>query len=201
MRYLIMQILQYQELLKNFPHQTFERGEIIFNEGDECDRIGIIESGEIKITTITIQDHEETISYLTSGEIFGNHLIFSSHPFFLGDVICEKKASIIFINKKQLISLLQTNQNFLESYLKAMSDKAIAIKQQQKMMAHKALTDRLLYYLSIQAKRTSSKTINIPSITKLSIELSVPRPSLARIIKRLDDEGIIKYEKHQITLI
>ena len=195
-----MKLIEFKQLLNNFPKQTFERGEIIFNEGEACEKIGIIESGDIKITTITIQDHEETISYLASGEVFGNNLIFSSHPFFLGDVVCEKKASIIFITKKQLLNLFQTNEPFLAAYLAEMSDKAIAIKQQQKLMTHKNLADRLMYYLWMQSKKTNSNIIAIPSITKLAIELSIPRPSLARIIKKLSDEGIIKYQKHQITI-
>ena len=195
-----MNILELEHILEKYPHQNYERGDIIFNEGDECQKIGIIQSGDIKITTITMQDHEETISYLTKGEIFGNHLIFSSHPYYLGDVICEKKATIIFINKNELIKLLQTNESFLVHYFNEMSNKAIHTRQQLKMMAHKSLTDRLMYYLFMLSKQQGTKKVKIPTITKIAIELSVPRPSLARIIKKLVEDGLIKYEKHFITI-
>ena len=173
------------QLFNNFEKKEYERGDIIFSTNQECTKIGFILKGHIKITSITYFEKEETISSLKANDIFGNMLIFSTHPYFLGDAIAEKKSTIIFINKKQLIDLLKENQTFLELFLKEITDNAIAIKQQNKLLAHKNIKDRILYYFNNLSIQQNTKIIKIPSITHLSLELSLPRPSVSRELTNL----------------
>ena len=48
--------------------KNYKAGDIIFNAGSICDKIGLIVSGEASIITITHTEKEETISYLKQGE-------------------------------------------------------------------------------------------------------------------------------------
>ena len=86
--------------------------------------IGIIISGKVDIVSYSFQGREMLINSLKAGELFGNNLIFSSSPIYKGDVIAKEKAVIAFINKEDLVTLLQNNKEFLELYLQAQSDKA-----------------------------------------------------------------------------
>ena len=119
----------------------------------------------------------------------------------MGDVITNKKTSITFIPKDELIKLFQKDQELLLTFLSIVSNKSQKIKQQNKLLAHKSITDRLLYYFSLLSKEQKSKTIVIPKITQLALELSLPRESISRVIKELVDKGIIKKNKKIITLL
>ena len=187
--------------LKNYKTFDYERGDIIFTNNEECTSVGFVIKGAIKITSITFLEKEETISYIKENEMFGNALIFSSNPHYLGDVIAEKKSTIIFINKKELIKLLQTNESFLNLFLKEISDKSIKIKKQNKLFAHKNIKDRILFYLKEISNQQRSSTIYITSITKLSLELSLPRPSVSRELSNLEKENLIIKNKKKITLL
>ena len=158
-------------------------------------------NGSIKISTITYFEKEEIISILEPGDVFGNVLIFSNNPFYLGDIIANKKSTVVIISKKQLINLLQSNNFFLEIYLNEVAETSLAIKQQNKLLLHKSIKDRLLYYFSSLSRKQLSKTIIIPNISKLSMYLSLPRPSVSRELTKLENEKLIKKEKNKITLL
>ena len=195
-----MNITKYNNILKEYKAKTFERGDIIFQEGDNCYEVAIIKSGEVKISTITTNEKEEIISVLKDGEIFGNNLIFSSEPIYLGDVVVTRKSEIIFLNESSLIKIFKENTDFLKDYLKEISDKAILIKQQNKLLAHKNISDRIMFYFDTLSKKQKSKTIVIPSITKLSMILSLPRPSVSRELTNLENKGLIKKNKYEIII-
>lgn len=189
------------ELINKYPKTTYEKNQIIFEEGTICSKIGIIIEGEIKISTITHLEKEETFTIVRKNDIFGNSLIFSSMPYYLGDIIALTKTTICFIKKQDLIKELSNNPSLLESYIKLISDKTIEVKQQNKLLAHKSIRDRILYYLSILSKKQQTKVVQIPSITKLSNDLSLPRPSVSRELKNLENDNLIKRNKRFIKLL
>ena len=79
--------------------KNYKAGDIIFNAGSICDKIGLIVSGEASIITITHTEKEETISYLKQGDMFGDLLIFSSKSnfvLFFHNVLYNINNSIFF---------------------------------------------------------------------------------------------------------
>lgn len=192
---------QLLNILKEYKTIQYNSGDVIFSNYEKCECIGILLNGSIKISTITYFEKEEIISILEPGDVFGNVLIFSNNPFYLGDIIANKKSTVVIISKKQLINLLQSNNFFLEVYLNEVAETSLAIKQQNKLLLHKSIKDRLLYYFSSLSRKQLSKTIIIPNISKLSMYLSLPRPSVSRELTKLENEKLIKKEKNKITLL
>lgn len=183
--------MAFNQIINNYPHTTFSRNQIIFSEGEKCSKIGILIEGEIKISTITHHEKEETFTIVKKGDIFGNSLIFSSSPYYLGDITATQKTTICFISKSDLIKELSLHPDLLESYINIISDKAIRIKQQNKLLAHKNIRDRISYYFITLSKQQNSNIIQLPSITKLSNELSLPRPSVSRELTNMENDGLI----------
>ena len=73
--------LTYKKLLKD---------EILFHEGDKCNNVGILISGELIISSYTFNGHEIVFNDIKENDIFGNNLIFSSYPFYKGNLIAKK---------------------------------------------------------------------------------------------------------------
>lgn len=197
----ILNTLTSEEKEKYFIYRSYTHNQVVFNEGNICDEIGFILQGEIVITTPSYDEKEETINLLNENSIYGNVLIFSSTPFYLGTAVTRKNTLIAHLSKPNLIKLMQNNQHFLLEFMQYFSNDTLKVKQQSKLLIHKSIKNRLLYYLYEQSKITGSKAIKIISITSLSLTLSIPRPSVSREIKKLSDEGIIKYKSKIITLL
>ena len=172
------------------------KGNIIFHEGDVCESIGIIINGKIDIVSYSLQGKELLINSLKAGEIFGNNLIFSSLPIFKGDVIAKEKCVVAFINKENLVYLLQNNAEFLDLYLQAQSDKAKLLTARIQLLSFPNAEERLFYYAS-----KNHNVIEFKNVTTLAATLGVQRETLSRLLTSLVERHLIKKEKGKITVL
>ena len=168
----------------------------IYHEGDVCENIGIVVSGKIDIVSYSFEGKEQIINSLKVGEIFGNNLLFSSEPIYRGDVIAKEKSVIAFINKENLVYLLQNNQDFLNLYLKAQSDKAKALTARIQLLSFTNAEERLFYYAS-----KNNGVITFKNVTTLAATIGVQRETLSRLLTSLIKRHLIKKEKGKITVL
>lgn len=172
------------------------KNNIVFHEGDFCESIGIVISGKIDIISYSFEGKELLINSLKAGEIFGNNLLFSSEPIYKGDVIAKEKSVIAFINKNNLVHLLQTNEEFLSLYLKSQSDKAKSLTSRIQMLSLVNAEERLFYYAS-----KNDNVILYKNVTTLAATIGVQRETLSRLLTSLIKRHLIKKEKGKITVL
>ena len=185
----IINLLKEQEIKENVRYKTFDKEQVVFDEGAKCYGIGIVIEGEILIKTFTYNIKEEIITIIKENNIFGQFLLFSKNDEYLGMGITSKKTKIAYISKANLLSLLSSNKAFLEEYLKLICDEAVKIKQQSKLLAHKNIRDRIMFYLMNHQK---DKIVYLKSVTFLANTLSIPRPSISRELTNMENDGLIK---------
>lgn len=189
------------DISKYITIKTYNSNDVIFNEEDTCNYIGIVITGEVIISTITTSEKEEIINIILPNELFGDLLIFSSTPTYLGNVIANRKSEVALLSKNNLELLFKESPIFLHNYLTYICDKALLIKNQAKLFAHKNIRDRILYYLKTIAKQRNHHTINIPSVSDMARVLSLPRPSVSRELSRLVEDGYLTKQQNTITLL
>ena len=172
------------------------KGNTFYHEGERCETIGIIISGKIDIVSYSFEGKEQLINSLKAGEIFGNNLIFSSEPVYRGDVVAKEKSVVAFINKENLVYLLQNNRDFLELYLKAQSDKAKLLTARIQLLSFTNAEERLFYYAS-----KNNGIIIFKNVTTLAATIGVQRETLSRLLTSLVKRHLIKKEKGKITFL
>ena len=172
------------------------KGNIIHHEGDVCENIGIIISGKIDIVSYSFGGKELLINSLKSGDIFGNNLLFSSSPVYRGDVIAKEKCVVAFINKENLIYLLQNNREFLDLYLNIQSDWGKSLNARIQLLSFPNAEERLFYYAS-----KNNGVITFKNVTTLAATIGVQRETLSRLLTNLIERHLIKKEKGKITII
>lgn len=182
----------------NLPIKTLSSGDILFNEGEICDKMGIVLKGQLSISTITFNEKEEIFNTIQEGEMFGDLLIFSYNPVYLGDIIATRKTEVIIISKSKLFELLQQDSTLLNIYLSTICNKAVSIKKQSKLLSHKNIEDRILFYLKLHVD--SNNQYKYSTITNMAKELSLPRPSVSRSLSVLEAKGYIIKKNHLIIL-
>lgn len=189
-----MESLLYDEICTYSYIKKYKSGDIIFNQGDRCNHIGYLESGEISVITITHTEKEETITYLKKGDMFGDILLFSSLQIYLGHGICRKEAVIRYFTRENLLHLFEKRE-ILIFFLNQISNKALAIKKENKLLKHKNLTDKVMHFLMEESLQTQNKIVKINSVTYLANLLSIPRSSLSREFTKLTTEKKIEIKK------
>ena len=163
------------------------RGESLFHENDACHYVGLIIQGEVAITSISYEGKEVIFNLLHDDDLFGHNLLFSSSPFYKGDVIVKSSSlDLILYKKEEFISLLSSNKDFLEAYLNKTSDNMKLLNQKVKLLSFSDLEERFFYYLHI--KKNKIDPLNISTLAK---ELRCERETLSRLISKLERESKI----------
>ena len=172
-----------------------KKNQTLFLEGDECKSIGIILYGKINIVSFFADGKEIVYNSLSKGEMFGNNLIFSSTPFFRGDVVSIENSEIAFISKNDLLKAMNENVDLLEAFLNYQSDFSKTLNFKIKLLTIDNARDRVEYYLTF-----NKGTIKYQSITKLAKELYLSRESLSRTVSKMQADGEIEIKEKAITL-
>ena len=184
-----------KEELERVKIVTLKKEQILFNEGDVCECVGVVSEGEIEITSYSYGGKEIIFNHLVPGMVFGNNLIFSSSPLYKGSIIAKKPSKVALIYKNQLISLLKTNNDFLLKYLQYQSDMGKDLNGKIKLLSLDNAEERFFYYLHSQ-----NGIITFSSITKLASTLSLQRETLSRLISRLVKENKLIKDTHVIKI-
>ena len=191
----LLQVLTKKEhkLVKGYQ---VTKNSVINHEGDLCENVGVIISGKVDIVSYSFQGKELILNSLKAGDVFGNNLIFSSEPTYRGDVIAKEKCVIAFINKENLIYLLQNNQEFLTLYLKAQSDFGKSLNARIQLLSFTNAEERLVYYAS-----KNDNVITFKNVTTLASQIGIQRETLSRLLTNLVKRHLIKKEKGKITFL
>ncbi len=187
----ILDLLKQNEKEK-ISYLNFEQNQTLFHEGEECKSIFIIIEGQITILNYSLNGNEEIISILNKNDVFGNALIFSNNNHYLGEIIATKPTKLAIINKKELLFFLQNNKSFLECYINLIAEKTIKFTIKTKLLSHKNIRSRILYYLEINNYSIKK------NISFLAKELVLPRPSVSREISKMINEDIIYIKNNKI---
>ena len=187
----ILNLLNQNEKEK-ISYLNLKQNQILFHEGEECKSIFIIIEGQITILNYSLNGNEEIISILNKNDVFANALIFSNNNYYLGEIIATKPTKLAIINKNELIFLLQNNKSFLECYINLIAEKTIKFTIKTKLLSHKNIRSRIIYYLEI-----SNYSIK-KNISFLAKELVLPRPSVSREISKMINEDIIYIKNNKI---
>ena len=176
--------------------KEYKRGEIIKNEGTICEEVGLILSGSVSISNVTLNNEEFLIDNLNIGDFFGENLIFLDNNLYPGNIIASQSSQIIFFSKENFIKFLSLDNKFQFYYLNYISRKFMSIQKRIKILSQPRIKDKFLYYIQNEMLSANKDYVIIKSITSLAAYLNVPRPSLSRTISDLiDEEIIIKHKK------
>ncbi len=99
--------------------RDYAEGEIIFKEGDEGDRMYVIQSGRVQITKKT-SSGDLTIATLGKGEIFGEMALFDRLPRSATAAALDE-ARILSIDKKKLFQTIDRDPTLVLKTLESMS--------------------------------------------------------------------------------
>ena len=176
--------------------RNLKKGNVLFYENDKCESIGVIIKGQVSIVSYLADGNEIVYNVLKKNEIFGNNLIFSTEPYYKGNIIVDKDSKIAIIKKKDLIKLLTSNSVFLEEYLKIQSNFTKFLNNRIKLLSIDSAEERFYYYM-----HENKNSIEYNSISDLAKQLYLKRETLSRLISRLEKQRKIKKVNKTIKLL
>ena len=185
----------------DYTIKTFSAKEIIALEGDECKYIGIRLKGTLDIKRM-LSNKVVKMTSVGPGQLFGEVIVFSDVNKYPATVISSSKSEILFISKENFIKFCYTHADFLEMFLKDLSNKILILNKSIERLSYNSIRQKISNYILDEYQKQGSKFINI-SMTKqkLAETLGVPRPSLSRELINMKELNIIDYSKDTIKIL
>lgn len=185
----------------DYTIKTFSAKEIISLEGDECKYIGIILKGTLDIKRM-LSNKVVKMTSVGPGHLFGEVIVFSDVNKYPATVISSSKSEILFISKENFIKFCYTHADFLEMFLKDLSNKILILNKSIERLSYNSIRQKISNYILDEYQKQGSRFINI-SMTKqkLAETLGVPRPSLSRELINMKELSIIDYSKDTIKIL
>ena len=128
--------------------------------------------------------------------------IFGEKNRFPVDVVALEEVKILFIPKGEVIRLLQGSSVVLANYLNAISNRAHFLSSKLWFFSFRTIREKVAQYLlSLTQESKSDKVMINKSQGELAEFFGVTRPSLARVFSEMEQEGLIRIERKEITII
>lgn len=182
--------------------KSYTGGDVIAIEGDSCDNVGIILSGDIEIHKSFASGKLVTINHFDIGNIFGEALIFSGEHKYPATIISTNSSKVMFLYRNDIIKLMSLDTRVLNSFMSVLSNRILMLNQRLTNLSYDTLRKKIANILILEHNKQKSAYITLPySRKKMAEMLNIPRPSLSRELIKMKDDGLIDFYKKEIKII
>ena len=121
-------------------------------------------------------------------------------------VVAEKQSEVMFIDSEHIMRTCSNNCGFhnqlIYNLMKDLAAKTIMFHHRIEITSKRTTREKLLAYLTLQAKKNNSNRFKIPFDRQaLADYLEVDRSGLSAKISKLRNEGVLESEKNYFELL
>ena len=184
---------------------TYKKGEYVLRQGEHLSDILVLAEGSLHIQRDDYWGNRSILGHIGVGEIFGEAYAAPESGTLLNDVIAVEDSSVFLFDVKRVISTCSSACRFhtmvVQNLFYAISDKNRGLVQKLDFISRRTTREKLIAYLSEEAKRQNSANITIPfNRQQLADYLSVDRSAMSNELSKMRDEGLLEFEKNRFRL-
>ena len=185
---------------KNYAKNSFA-----FLAGGESGSLGIVLSGAIHILQEDFWGKRKIVARIEAGGLFGEAFACAGTEKLPVSAMAAEKSEVLFLNVKRVIKSCKSSCVFhadlIKNLMLLLARKNIELVQKLEYVTRPNTREKLLAYLSEQARLAGKNTFNIPfNREELADYLSVERSAMSAELSRMRDEGLIVYKKNHFEL-
>jgi CRP-like cAMP-binding protein len=185
----------------HYQVKSYPKGELVVIAGEICDRLLIVQEGSVKAEMTDYSGKTIKIEDMTAPWPLATAFLFGSENKFPVTVSATSDARLVSIPKAEFVKLLQLNALILNNYLNTISTRAQFLSQKLKFLSFKTIKQKIAHYLlDLAGERLQTVEIT-QSQGQLAEMFGVTRPSLARTLGEMCQEGLIETDRRYIKII
>ncbi|OPX98623.1 MAG: cAMP receptor protein [Syntrophorhabdus sp. PtaU1.Bin002] len=194
------------EMVSKIAHaKTFNKGYLIFEEGEKRDTLYIVLKGRVKVSLYDEDGREYILDIIGKEGFFGELSLFEELSGF-ANVVTLESSDLLIIRRNDFMRLLMENPAFAVSMIRELSTRLRAANEKLKTFAFLGVEGRILKYLTDIGERSGVKVKdrviieNGPTQVEIASACGCSRETVSRMIKNLVEKGRISVLKKQYTL-
>ncbi len=180
--------------------KKFHEGDIILNEEGYINSIPIVTQGSMRVMRTDDDGREILLYYINAGE--------SCIMSFLGGMhqetskvkaVAEEDTEILFIPIDKVSLLIKEYPQWLDYIFRLYHKRFEELLEVINAVAFKKADERLLNLIKLKVEHTKSNTLNVTH-EQIANELGTVRVVVSRLLKQMEEEGIVKLGRNKIVL-
>jgi len=185
--------------------RDYKKDEYVIRFGDSVDHICLVLDGAIHISHDDFWGNTNIIAEVSTGDFFAETLACVNGGVANMNAMAILPSKIMFMNAKKIFETCSSACTFhtrlIRNILSSIAEKNIKLNEKHRHITQRSTRDKLLSYLSSEAKKMQSAHFEIPfNRQQLANYLSVERSAMSNELSKMQKEGILESEKNRFWL-
>lgn len=182
--------------------KPYNKGELVFSEGDKGDGFYIVAEGKVKVFKMSSEGKEQILHIFGPGEPFGEVPVFSGKSF-PASALTLAKSRLLFFPRKAFVELLAADPSLSLNMMAVLAMRLRQFAAQIESLSLKEVPGRLaayLVFLSEEQNTPNAVTLTISKGQLASLLGTIPE-TLSRIFAKMTGKGLIRVNGRNIELV
>lgn len=185
----------------HFQIRKFDKNDLVVQAGEECNKLFIVLKGSVKGEMTDYTGKTIKIEDIEAPRPLAAAFLFGKNNYFPVTVIANEKVELLSIAKLEFLKLLQQDSRILTNYLNSISSRTQFLSQRIKFLSFRTIRQKIAHYL-LDLAGDRLAIVELPlSQAQLAEFFGVTRPSLARALGELDQEGLIEVQRRTVRIL
>ena len=186
----------------SFHTRSYKKGEILAQQGAVCNRLVILTKGSVRGEMIDYSGRLIKVEDIAAPRAIAPLFLFGEENRYPVEVTANEPTEVIELPKSSVLSLFRKNEQFLENYMNLSANYARTLSDKLFFMSFKTIRQQLASYLLRLYKQQQQTHITLDrSQQELSDYFGVSRPSLARELAHMQEDGLLIADRKHITIL
>ena len=182
----------------------FRRGQFLLRAGDRVAFAGILLSGEAEVLQEDFWGNRNLLAAVGPGDLFAEAFA-CAHAVSPVSVLCKTDGSVLYLNVRAVFSPCEKacaqHKALSQNLIRVLAEKNMQLNEKAGFLSQRTTREKLLAYLSAQARRAGSASFRIPfDRQQLADCLSVNRSAMSAELSRMQREGLLCADRSSFTL-
>lgn len=198
----------FEPLLRCLQVRTvcYEKGQAVFSGGERIREFGVVLTGQVQVIQDDYYGNRSILANIGPGNLFGESFACAGAEALPVGVTALDACELLFIDCGRLAApctrACDFHNRLIQNMLRIVSMKNIALTQKIEFTSRRTTREKLLAYLSAEARRAGGSRFRIPfNRQELADYLSVERSAMSAELGKLRDGGVLNFHKNEFELL
>jgi CRP/FNR family transcriptional regulator, dissimilatory nitrate respiration regulator len=198
-----LDMAEIETIISGVPHRIkkFQSGMLISQSGVQVNSLIIVIRGVVKGEMVDYAGRVIKIEDIPAPGALASAFMFGNKNIFPVNVIGVSDGELLLIDKPDFLKLLMRNDIILVNFLDMISNRSQFLSEKIKFLNFKTIKGKLAHYILQKAGMERTTILLDRTQNDLADFFGVARPSVARAIGDLEEEGYIEAKGKSIKIL
>lgn len=191
----------FERLAQEAILRTYDKGQIIFLEGDPCVGMYVVKTGWVKSVKISPSGREQTVRVVGPDEVFNETSVlmdtFRNHV----TVIALEPARLWVIRREVLLNLMDECPRLARTITQHMAARVHHLMGLIEDLSLRSVKARLSRYILEHSAEEKIPRQPWATQSEIAARLGTVADVISRILNNLEEEGVIQLDRRQILVL